>query len=159
MKRLKEIVGSERSVEEVSRVLYYLVSDLRAPAVGAMHVTCADEAEEEGVAAFQRGFVQEKIKQNKVVTAMPGAANGKAMRKKACHFVHPSIIADSSSSWGISMKKPRIIQTANSRVTSRCSAMTATWVSSSLRFLITRKSGMMAATAGIMRVDKIQKGR
>ncbi len=58
MQRLREIVGVDRSVDHVSRVLCFVSETLRPPAVGAMHITCADESELECVNAFQRGFAQ-----------------------------------------------------------------------------------------------------
>ena len=58
---------------------------------------------------------QEKIKQNRVVTAIPGAARGKAMRQKSCQLLQPSIVAASSIATGNSIKKPLIIQTAKGK--------------------------------------------
>ncbi|MFQ5655069.1 MAG: hypothetical protein ACE5GW_10105 [Planctomycetota bacterium] len=55
---LRKLIGVERSVEEISRALYYYAGELRAPVVGAMHVTCADESELECASAFQHSFVQ-----------------------------------------------------------------------------------------------------
>lgn len=55
---LRAAVGRERSVRSVCQGLHLGVSELGAPAVGAMHVTCADESEHECVTAFQTGFAQ-----------------------------------------------------------------------------------------------------
>ncbi len=65
MQRLREIVGLERSLEQVSRVLCLVAERLRPPVVGAMHITCGDESEFECVNAFQRGFAQYLLPQMK----------------------------------------------------------------------------------------------
>lgn len=55
---LRDAVGRERSPRGICQALHLAVSELGAPSVGAMHVTCADETEHECVTAFQQGFVQ-----------------------------------------------------------------------------------------------------
>jgi len=55
---------------------------------------------------------QEKMMQKMAVATRPGAARGSVIRVKAERKEHPSIQAYSSSSLGISLKKPRIIQQA-----------------------------------------------
>jgi hypothetical protein len=45
-------------VDEVARVLHLVASDLGAPAVGAMQVTCSDESERECVDAFRNNVVE-----------------------------------------------------------------------------------------------------
>ena len=54
--RLAGWIGRELPVDEVARRLYALASDIAAPVVGAMHVTCADESERECVDALQHNF-------------------------------------------------------------------------------------------------------
>lgn len=58
MERLRELIGAERSVRGVSQVLHLVTSELHAPVVGAMLITCADESETECADAFHRGFVR-----------------------------------------------------------------------------------------------------
>jgi len=50
-------VGRERSLRELAQMLSFDVRT-RGGLVGALHVTCADEAEAECAEAFQQGFVQ-----------------------------------------------------------------------------------------------------
>ena len=56
--RFYEILGVEKPQAEVARLLRYLVQAEKPPVVGALHLTCADEAEKECVDAFQRDFVR-----------------------------------------------------------------------------------------------------
>ncbi len=56
--RLYGLLGKERPCDEVARVLRTFVQSLRAPVVGAMRVSCSDEAEQESIEAFQRQFVR-----------------------------------------------------------------------------------------------------
>ena len=56
--RLLELVGAERRLEEVTRSLRTYVQSLRPPVVGALHLTCSDEAEHECIEDFQRNFVR-----------------------------------------------------------------------------------------------------
>ena len=55
---LSGIVGKERSLNEVSQALHFFADSLRPGAVGALHVTCADESETECAEAFRKGFAQ-----------------------------------------------------------------------------------------------------
>jgi hypothetical protein len=57
MDQLKNLVGAERSLEGVCQTIHLSAVERSPSAVGAMHITCADEAEHECVSAFQRGFV------------------------------------------------------------------------------------------------------
>ena len=50
------MVGKERSLNEVTQALHFFADSLRPGAVGAVHVTCADESEMECVEAFRKGF-------------------------------------------------------------------------------------------------------
>ena len=54
--RFYEILGVEKPQAEVARLLRHLVQEEKPPVVGALHLTCADEAEKECVDAFQRDF-------------------------------------------------------------------------------------------------------
>ena len=56
--RFYEILGHERSSDEVSRLLRSYVQAEHAPVVGALRVSCSDEAEQESIEAFQRQFVR-----------------------------------------------------------------------------------------------------
>lgn len=56
--RLYAILGEEHTCDEVSRLLRSYVQSLKPPVVGAMRVTCSDEAEQENIEAFQRNFVR-----------------------------------------------------------------------------------------------------
>jgi hypothetical protein len=58
MDRLHELVGFEDSVTGVTQALHLAAVAEGPPVVGAMHVSCADESENECVTAFQHGFVQ-----------------------------------------------------------------------------------------------------
>ncbi len=58
MDRLRQLVGHEQTLQEVTQTLYVSADSLGSAAVGAMHVTCADESERECAEAFQNGFVQ-----------------------------------------------------------------------------------------------------
>ncbi len=56
--RLYEVLGQERPCDEVARLLRSYVHEQKPPVVGAMRVTCSDEAEQEVIEAFQRQFVR-----------------------------------------------------------------------------------------------------
>lgn len=56
--RLYELLGAERPCDEVARLLRNYVTSERPPVVGAMRVSCSDEAEQESIEAFQRQFVR-----------------------------------------------------------------------------------------------------
>jgi hypothetical protein len=58
MDRLRELVGVEHSLTGVTQALHLRAVTARPPVVGALHVSCADESENECVTAFQHGFVQ-----------------------------------------------------------------------------------------------------
>jgi len=55
-KRLIQLLGVEKELHEVPRALRAVARELRAAAVGALHLTCADEAEFECGEAFQKHF-------------------------------------------------------------------------------------------------------
>ncbi|MCZ6599137.1 MAG: hypothetical protein O7B99_15975 [Planctomycetota bacterium] len=56
--RLYECLGVERDLNETVRTLRHYVQEQRAPVVGAVHVTCSDEAQQECIQAFDRNFVR-----------------------------------------------------------------------------------------------------
>jgi len=56
--RFYELLGTERPCDEVARLLRNYVTSERSPVVGAMRVSCSDEAEQESIEAFQRQFVR-----------------------------------------------------------------------------------------------------
>ncbi len=56
--RFYELIGKERRLEDVTRAMRGYVQELRPPVVGAMQVTCSDEAERECIEDFQRNFVR-----------------------------------------------------------------------------------------------------
>ena len=58
MERLRQLVGHETTLKEVAQTLRFWADSLGSAAVGAMHITCADESERECADAFQQGFVQ-----------------------------------------------------------------------------------------------------
>lgn len=58
MDHLYGVVGRERSLRQLTQMLYFDLRTHSDAMVGALHVTCADEAEAECVEAFQQGFVQ-----------------------------------------------------------------------------------------------------
>lgn len=58
LRRLQQTIGVENSVVGVSQSLHMVVTELHAPVVGAVHVTCADETEHECATAFHQAFVR-----------------------------------------------------------------------------------------------------
>ena len=58
MEDLYRLLGQEMDCEELSRALYFAASSVGSPVIGAMHVTCADEAEWECTEAFHKHFSQ-----------------------------------------------------------------------------------------------------
>jgi hypothetical protein len=65
VEHLYPVVGRERSLRELTQLLYFDVRTHADVLVGAIHVTCADEAEAECAEAFQQGFVQYLLPQLK----------------------------------------------------------------------------------------------
>ncbi len=61
MNALQELIGTEHDLDHVCRTLKDCVRKLNAPVVGALHVTCSDEAELECIDAFRRKFVDEML--------------------------------------------------------------------------------------------------
>jgi len=58
MDQLKDIVGTERSLEGVCQAIHHSAVARHPQIVGAMHITCADESEHECVSTFERCFVK-----------------------------------------------------------------------------------------------------
>jgi hypothetical protein len=56
--RLYELLGTEKLLTEVERALRTYVQGERPPVVGALHLTCSDEAEFEVADVFRREFVR-----------------------------------------------------------------------------------------------------
>jgi len=71
MDQLKPLLGVESPLTEVTRALYSFARSAQAPIVGAMHVTCADEAEFECAKAFMDGFAQHLLPHVKFVQPSP----------------------------------------------------------------------------------------
>ena len=58
MDELRKLIGMEHGLAEVSGALRGAVQRLAPPVVGALEVTCSDEAQAECCAAFERQFVE-----------------------------------------------------------------------------------------------------
>ena len=58
METIHKLVGRELDSDELNHALKSFAQGYRAPVVGAMHLTCADESERECVDSFQGTFVQ-----------------------------------------------------------------------------------------------------
>ncbi len=57
MKQLIQILGAEHSLDQVAQAIHLSAVERQPALVGAMHITCADESENECATAFQHGFV------------------------------------------------------------------------------------------------------
>ncbi|MBU0640123.1 MAG: hypothetical protein KKB50_14755 [Planctomycetes bacterium] len=71
MREIRDLIGSERELDDVSRALKHEVDSLRPPVVGALHVVCSDESEQECMEAFQRWFVQDMLPSLKLGSRAP----------------------------------------------------------------------------------------
>jgi len=58
MKTLRDLIGVERYLDQVSGALRHVVRELGPPVVGALEVTCSDESELECGESFQHEFVE-----------------------------------------------------------------------------------------------------
>jgi hypothetical protein len=58
MEELYRLLGQEMDSEELCRALYFAARGIDSPVVGAVHITCADEAERKCTEAFQQHFSQ-----------------------------------------------------------------------------------------------------
>lgn len=54
-------LGTARDLDESVRTLKYAIQTWRPPVVGALHVTCSDEAEQECADSFQQWFVRDLL--------------------------------------------------------------------------------------------------
>lgn len=61
MHNLLDLLGDEHDLGRVGRELRAAVRDQGAPVVGALHVTCSDESEQECQEVFLRSFAQEML--------------------------------------------------------------------------------------------------
>ena len=71
MTRLQDLIGVETELGRVSDAVRQFAQELGAPAVGAYHVTCSDEAEWECVQAFQHWFGREVLPELKADSRAP----------------------------------------------------------------------------------------
>lgn len=71
MDRLLQMIGREQDLDEVARALYAFAREGRAPVVGAVHLTCADESELECVRATRRAFAEHVLPKLKSGTRAP----------------------------------------------------------------------------------------
>jgi hypothetical protein len=65
MDRLLHLIGHEAPLAEAAQALHFAAGELDADPVGALLLTCADEAEHECAEAFQQGFVRYLLPQLK----------------------------------------------------------------------------------------------
>lgn len=98
MERLVRLIGRERSLAEVSQTLHFWAQSVNAGTAGAVHVTCADESENECVEAFQRGFAQYVLPRLKFAREAPmrlaslgGHYQWGAIHVANDHFVGPAM--------------------------------------------------------------------
>lgn len=96
MDNLTKLIGEEHSLQKMSRALADIARREHPAAVGALHVTCADEVERECAEAFQRGFVQHllpELKYSKQSAFRIGNLGGRyewgAIRLAEQHFAPP----------------------------------------------------------------------
>jgi len=71
MDRLLQMIGREQDLDEVARALYAFAREGRAPVVGAVHLTCADESELECVRATRNAFAEHVLPKLKSGTRAP----------------------------------------------------------------------------------------
>ncbi len=98
MERMRQLVGRERSLREISQALHFAARQMNSAGVGAMHVTCADESENECVDRFQQGFVQYLLPPLKFARAaafrlanLGGRYEWGAVRLAEAHFATPRL--------------------------------------------------------------------
>ncbi|MBN1442485.1 MAG: hypothetical protein JXA90_07230 [Planctomycetes bacterium] len=71
LERLRQLIGIERPVDEVSREIWSAALRLGAAEVGAIHVACSDESELECEQAFQTEVVQRLLPRMKSAHQAP----------------------------------------------------------------------------------------
>lgn len=101
----------------------------------------------------------EKIKQKMAVAAIPVAAWGKMILKKALNLEYPSTRAASSYSFGISSIKPFNNQTERLKLTTVYKIIIPRCVSFKPNFRYIKKMGTAAAMGGNIRVERIKNNR
>ena len=69
--RIIKLIGHETPLEEVARELCFIAQELHPPIVGALQLTCSDEAEQECIQAFQKGFVNHLLPSLKFAQQAP----------------------------------------------------------------------------------------
>ncbi|MFT5685083.1 MAG: hypothetical protein ACI8RZ_006029 [Myxococcota bacterium] len=55
---LAQMIGQQQQIDRIPEVLRSFARTSRAPVVGAYHITCSDESEQECIMAFDREFVR-----------------------------------------------------------------------------------------------------
>ncbi len=71
LETLKSIVGKELPCDDLNRHLKAYVQEFRAPVVGALRITCADESENECVQSFQSVIAQPLLPSLKLARQAP----------------------------------------------------------------------------------------
>jgi hypothetical protein len=71
MTPLRHLLGREHELGFVNRALRDFAQQQRAPAVGALHVTCSDECEREAVESFQHWFAESLLPELKFASKSP----------------------------------------------------------------------------------------
>lgn len=71
MQRLHDVIGRELAADSANRTLRDVAQAQRAAAVGAVHVTCSDEAEREAVESFQHWFANALLPELKFWSKSP----------------------------------------------------------------------------------------
>ena len=67
MDTIQSLIGMERELDDVSRTLKYCVMRLHPPVVGALLVTCSDEAEQECADSFHKWFASDILPSAKLL--------------------------------------------------------------------------------------------
>jgi hypothetical protein len=106
--RLYELLGTERPCDDVARLLRNYVTSERPPVVGAMRVSCSDEAEQESIEAFQRQFVRYALPTLKFFAKAPfrvanlgGRYEWGSVRIAEDHYAH----AEGAGDWKLMVVK------------------------------------------------------
>lgn len=96
MYRLDNLIGTEHDADSVNRSLRDFAQHQNASAVGAVHVTCADETEREAVESFQHWFAEPLLPNLKFSAKSPlrlatlgGRYEWGAVRLAEQHFATP----------------------------------------------------------------------
>ncbi|MDH3744889.1 MAG: hypothetical protein OES47_07300 [Acidobacteriota bacterium] len=107
---LSPLVGTERSLHDIHYALKVAVRALRFPVVGALHVTCSDEAQVETVESFQTRFARDLLPRLKFAHRAPlrssnlgGRFEWDSLRVAQAHY------ADAHSAHGASADQPMVV--------------------------------------------------